>query len=46
MEDNAVTLFRHYLRLKTVQPQPDYGMTAISLFILYCSDLPLFQTQN
>lgn len=25
MEDKAVTLFREYLRLKTVQPNPDYG---------------------
>ena len=25
MENPAVTLFRQYLRLKTVQPEPDYG---------------------
>jgi hypothetical protein len=25
MEDKTVTLFRQYLQLKTVQPEPDYG---------------------
>ena len=24
-EDPSVTLFREYLRLKTVHPEPDYG---------------------
>lgn len=27
-EDPSVTLFREYLRIKTVQPEPDYGMKA------------------
>jgi len=26
MEDKAVTLFRNYVCLKTVQPDPDYGL--------------------
>lgn len=26
-EDPSVSLFRHYLRLKTVHPEPDYGET-------------------
>ena len=26
-EDPAVTRFREYLRIKTVQPDPDYGKT-------------------
>ena len=25
-EDPAVTKFREYLRIKTVEPEPDYGM--------------------
>ena len=25
-EENAVTVFRDYLRIKTVQPDPDYGL--------------------
>ena len=25
-EDSAVTLFREYLRIKTVHPDPDYGL--------------------
>ena len=24
-EDSSVTVFREYLRIKTVQPNPDYG---------------------
>lgn len=27
IEDPAVTNFRRYLRIKTVQPTPDYGKT-------------------
>ena len=26
MESKEVTLFREYLRLKTVQPEPNYGI--------------------
>ena len=29
-EDPSVTLFRDYLRLKTVHPEPDYGETLVS----------------
>lgn len=25
-EDPSVTLFREYVRIKTVQPKPDYGI--------------------
>ena len=25
VEDQAVTLFREYLKIKTVHPEPDYG---------------------
>lgn len=28
-EDPSVTLFRDYLRLKTVHPEPDYGETLL-----------------
>ncbi len=29
-EDPSVTLFREYLRLKTVHPEPDYGTSEIN----------------
>ena len=31
-EDAAVSLFREYLRIKTVHPDPDYGK--VSMYIL------------
>lgn len=29
-EDPSVTVFREYLRIKTVQPNPDYGKFTIN----------------
>lgn len=31
-EDSSVSLFREYLRLKTVHPEPDYGEISSSQF--------------
>ena len=31
-EDPAITRFREYLRIKTVHPNPDYGMTTRTFF--------------
>ena len=34
-EDPAITRFREYLRIKTVHPNPDYGMTTRTSFYCY-----------
>lgn len=39
MEDKAVTLFREYVCLKTLQPDPDYGLLYLVFFKIsfhYC----------
>jgi len=33
MEDKAVTLFRQFITVKTVQPNPDYGKNNSRLFV-------------
>ena len=32
-EDPSVTVFREYLRIKTVQPNPDYGKCSLDLIL-------------
>lgn len=41
-EDPSVTVFREYLRIKTVQPNPDYGKLILAevnpfLFVIQCT---------
>lgn len=45
IEDPAVTNFRRYLRIKTVQPNPDYGKTVklIRLALILLENLILFK---
>lgn len=38
-EDPSVSLFREYLRLRTVHPEPDYGETPVAL---NCATLVVF----
>ena len=40
-EDPAITRFREYLRIKTVHPNPDYGMSTRTSFYCY-KNLVLF----
>ena len=35
-EDIAVTKFREYLRINTEQPNPDYGLSTLLVFLLEC----------
>lgn len=39
-EDPSVSLFREYLRLKTVHPDPDYGETFVCFFHKYTKIKP------
>ena len=44
-EDRAVTLFREYVRIETVQPRPDYD-GAIKFLIRYAEELGLPHTTH